>query len=48
MDVHRLERDAALNLLPAEASGELTPSLKVKRDVVASKFAATIAGLYGR
>jgi long-chain acyl-CoA synthetase len=38
-------------VLPAdfgEASGELTPSLKVKRDVVASKFAATIAGLYGR
>jgi long-chain acyl-CoA synthetase len=38
-------------ILPAdfgEASGELTPSLKVKRDVVASKFAATIAGLYGR
>jgi long-chain acyl-CoA synthetase len=31
-----------------EASGELTPSLKVKRDVVASKFASTIAGLYGR
>jgi len=38
-------------ILPAdfgESSGELTPSLKVKRDVVASKFAATIAGLYGR
>jgi long-chain acyl-CoA synthetase len=37
-------------ILPAdfgEASGELTPSLKVKRDIVASKFAATIAGLYG-
>lgn len=37
-------------ILPAdfgEASGELTPSLKVKRDVVASKFASTIAGLYG-
>jgi long-chain acyl-CoA synthetase len=37
--------------LPAdfgEASGELTPSLKVKRDVVASKFASIIAGLYGR
>ena len=38
-------------ILPAdfgEASGELTPSLKVKRDVVATKFASTIAGLYGR
>jgi Long-chain acyl-CoA synthetases (AMP-forming) len=38
------------SILPAdfsEASGELTPSLKVKRDVVASKFASTIAGLYG-
>ena len=38
-------------ILPAdfsEASGELTPSLKVKRDVVASKFASTVAGLYGR
>jgi long-chain acyl-CoA synthetase len=38
-------------VLPAdfgEASGELTPSLKIKRDVVASKFASTIAGLYGR
>ncbi len=32
----------------SEATGELTPSLKVKRDVVASKFASTIAGLYGR
>jgi long-chain acyl-CoA synthetase len=31
----------------SEASGELTPSLKVKCDVVASKFAATIANLYG-
>jgi long-chain acyl-CoA synthetase len=37
-------------ILPAdfsEASGELTPSLKVKREVVAGKFASTIAGLYG-
>ncbi|MBN2575781.1 MAG: long-chain fatty acid--CoA ligase [Deltaproteobacteria bacterium] len=37
-------------LLPAdfsEATGELTPSLKVKRDVVASKFATAVAGLYG-
>jgi long-chain acyl-CoA synthetase len=36
-------------LLPAdfsEATGELTPSLKVKREVVAAKFEAVIAGLY--
>ena len=31
----------------SEATGELTPSLKVKRDVVASRFATVIAGLYG-
>ncbi len=40
----------AFSILPAdfsEESGELTPSLKVKRDVVAGKFASTIAGLYG-
>jgi len=38
-------------LLPAdfsEATGELTPSLKVKREVVAGKFDSVIAGLYGR
>jgi long-chain acyl-CoA synthetase len=37
-------------ILPAdfgESSGELTPSLKVKRDVVANKYASTIANLYG-
>jgi long-chain acyl-CoA synthetase len=36
-------------LLPvdfSEATGELTPSLKVKRDVVAGKFQSVIAGLY--
>ena len=32
----------------SEAHGELTPSLKVKRDVVAREFATTIAGLYGK
>jgi long-chain acyl-CoA synthetase len=40
----------AFAILPvdfSEANGELTPSLKVKRDVVAGKFASTIAALYG-
>jgi long-chain acyl-CoA synthetase len=32
----------------SESTGELTPSLKVKREVVAGKFEAVIAGLYGR
>ena len=43
------ERVKAFAILPTdfgEATGELTPSLKVKRDVVASKFASVIAGLY--
>lgn len=38
-------------LLPAdfsEATGELTPSLKVKREVVAAKYEAVIAGLYAK
>lgn len=38
-------------ILPAdfsEATGELTPSLKVKREVVAGKFESVIAGLYGK
>jgi long-chain acyl-CoA synthetase len=40
----------AFALLPvdfSEASGELTPSLKVKRDVVVAKYRSVIAGLYG-
>jgi long-chain acyl-CoA synthetase len=32
----------------SEAGGELTPSLKVKRDVVATKFAKEIVTLYGQ
>jgi long-chain acyl-CoA synthetase len=38
-------------LLPAdfsEATGELTPSLKVKREVVAAQHEAVLAGLYAR
>jgi long-chain acyl-CoA synthetase len=38
-------------ILPAdfsEATGELTPSLKVKREIVASKFDTVIAGLYSK
>jgi long-chain acyl-CoA synthetase len=38
-------------LLPAdfsEATGELTPSLKVKREVVAAKYESIIAGLYAK
>jgi long-chain acyl-CoA synthetase len=38
-------------VLPAdfsEATGELTPSLKVKREVVAGKFESVIAGLYAK
>jgi long-chain acyl-CoA synthetase len=31
----------------SEATGELTPSLKVKREVVAAKFARVVDGLYG-
>jgi long-chain acyl-CoA synthetase len=41
----------AFAILPAdfsEDSGELTPSLKVRRDVVASKFGTIIAALYGK
>ncbi len=41
----------AFAILPcnfSEESGELTPSLKVKRDVVAAKFARVISGLYGK
>jgi long-chain acyl-CoA synthetase len=32
----------------SEATGELTPSLKVKREVVTTKFEAVIARLYGK
>jgi long-chain acyl-CoA synthetase len=32
----------------SELTGELTPSLKVKREVVAAKFESVVAGLYGK
>ena len=41
----------AFAILPcnfSEETGELTPSLKVKRDVVVGRFATVIAGLYGK
>jgi long-chain acyl-CoA synthetase len=41
----------AFAILPcnfSEETGELTPSLKVKRDVVAAKFASVVSGLYGK
>lgn len=49
--VSKAESIRAFTLLPAdltEATGHLTPSLKVKRDVVAADFAADIDALYTR
>ena len=43
------ERVKAFTLLPApfaQESGELTPSLKIKRRVVAEKFAPQIESMY--
>jgi long-chain acyl-CoA synthetase len=47
--VSRAESIRRFRILPVdftEASGELTPSLKVRRDVVAKEFAAEIGALY--
>jgi long-chain acyl-CoA synthetase len=47
--VSRAESIRRFRILPVdftEASGELTPSLKVRRDVVAKQFAADIGALY--
>jgi long-chain acyl-CoA synthetase len=47
--VSRAESIRRFRILPVdftEASGELTPSLKVRRDVVAKEFAADIEALY--
>jgi long-chain acyl-CoA synthetase len=47
--VSRAESIRRFRILPADftgASGQLTPSLKVRRDVVAKDFAADIEALY--
>jgi len=48
--VSRAESIRAFRILPEDfsvAGGELTPSLKVKRDVVAAKYSALIEDMYG-
>ncbi|MFQ5432892.1 MAG: long-chain fatty acid--CoA ligase, partial [Nitrospinota bacterium] len=50
-DFARFEQIKQFILLPAEfteASGELTPTLKIKRKVVEKKFAKEIEGLYSK
>ena len=45
----RVEQVKKIKILPADLSqegGELTPTLKVKRNVVADKYAADIESLY--
>jgi long-chain acyl-CoA synthetase len=47
--VGRVEQIKKFRILPADLSqetGELTPTLKVKRNVVAEKFAEAIEELY--
>jgi long-chain acyl-CoA synthetase len=49
-ELSQFERIKGLAILPTEftiASGELTPTLKVKRKVVEDRYKDTIAGLYG-
>ncbi len=49
--VSRAESIRRFRVLPVdftEASGQLTPSLKVRRDVVAKDFAADIEALYSK
>ena len=48
--VSKAEAIKAFRILPrdfSEASGEMTPSLKVKRTVVHKTYAAEIAAIYG-
>ena len=49
-ELSQFERIKKFALLPAEftiASGELTPTLKVKRKVVEQRWKDAIEGLYG-
>jgi long-chain acyl-CoA synthetase len=48
-DVGRVEQVKKFKILPedlSQATGELTPTMKVKRNVVAEKFADTVESLY--
>jgi long-chain acyl-CoA synthetase len=48
-DVGRVEQIKKFKILPedlSQATGELTPTMKVKRNVVAEKFADTVESLY--
>jgi long-subunit acyl-CoA synthetase (AMP-forming) len=45
----RVEQVKKIKILPADLSqegGELTPTMKVKRNVVADKYATEVEGLY--
>ena len=48
--VSKAESIRTFRILPGDLTiegGELTPTLKVKRSVVASKYASTISDIYG-
>jgi len=44
--IEQVKRFAILDHGLSQAAGELTPTLKVKRDVVYDKYAGVFAGLY--